>query len=142
MREETYSQELARTGKVSVEFPEWYWEAFLTCWFPEMAGLWDLFLTRRSFSGSTTRLCISDSSMSVSTGISTRAKRLLAVQTTQMFRTQSVPKAVEVFHISSTWGGRKEGERGCVDSKRVSSISKATGDLTSKELYASLSLTC
>lgn len=35
--------------------------------------------------------------MSVSTGISTRAKRLLAVQTTQMFRNQLVPKVVEVF---------------------------------------------
>lgn len=111
--------------------------ALLTCWFPAMAGLWDIFLTRRSFSGSTTRLCISDSSMSVSTGISAGAERLLAVQITQ-----SAPRAVGVLHVSSTWGGRKEGQKGSVDSRWVPSIAKATGTLAGSLLHASLSPSC
>lgn len=48
----------------------------LTCWLLEMVGLWDIFLTRRSFSGSCTRLWISASSTSVSTGISARTQQL------------------------------------------------------------------
>jgi len=80
--------------------------------------------------------------MSVSTGISTRAKRLLAMQTTQMFGTQSIPKAMEVFHVSSTQGGSKKGEGEYVDSKWAPSILKAIGDLTGNKLQASLSPTC